>query len=584
MNKFMNSIESTGLISRFVFLVALSLAFLSLPSTCLHAQHEYGDDNIEFHQQIYKDQHKISIKIRESVNDIIEGKPVEIEGEYVFSQTILPELYKNRDYMPAWDNWETLKDAAIALENAYLDGLDPDDYHVDVLNKIIDMIKHKLKEGEIDYDWVAEFDMLVTDAVLLYAYHLLEGKVDPESLDPNWNYSFKEISPDAPYILEKYIESGKVSEALASLRPEMPVYKMSMELLANYRDIAENGGWGTVEASGAIKAGDEDQRVPTIRKRLQVTDELSDDTDMESLVYDESLENDIKRFQHRNALTVDGVIGKGTFAVLNMSVEKKIDILRINMERLRWLSANLTDNFIIVNIAAFKAYYMKDHKMVFTTNVQVGKTYTKTPVFKERLRYIEFNPTWTVPVSIVRKSTIPKMKEDPNYLDEHHFELIDGDGNIVPNSSIDYENLSSSNFRYTVRQKAGEWNALGEVKFIFPNKHSVYLHDTPSKSLFNREERTFSHGCIRTQNPLDLAEALLEGTDWTREKIDATIKTRKTTRAFPEWKVDVLLVYWTAGYYDGDGIGFFKDIYDRDTRVLEQLDRRDTRKPKDGKI
>jgi murein L,D-transpeptidase YcbB/YkuD len=580
----MRSIESFKYISRSVLLVALSLTFLNLLSAALLAQDEYGDDNMRFHQQIYKDQHKISIKIKESVNDIIEGKPVEIEGEYVFSKTILPELYKNRDYMPAWHNWETLKDAAMALDAAWLDGLDPDDYHVDVLNKIIGMIKHKLKEGEMDYDWVAEFDILVTDAVLLYAYHLLDGKVDPESLDPNWNYSFNEISPDAPYHLEKYIEAGKVSEALASLRPQMPVYQMSMELLASYRNIAENGGWGTIEAGGAIKAGDEDNRVPAIRKRLQVTGDLSDVTNIESLVYDESLENDIKRFQHRNALAADGVIGKGTFAAFNLSVEKKIDILRINLERLRWVAANVTDNIIIVNIAAFKAYYMKDHKMVFTTNVQVGKTYTKTPVFKERLRYIEFNPTWTVPVSIVRKSTIPKMKEDPDYLDKHHFELIDGEGNIVPNSSIDYENLSSSNFRYTVRQKAGEWNALGEVKFIFPNKHAVYLHDTPSKSLFNREERTFSHGCIRTQNPLDLAEVLLEGTDWTREKIDATIQTRKTIRAFPEVKIDVLLLYWTAGYYDGDGIGFFKDIYDRDARVLEQLNSRDTRKPKDGKI
>jgi murein L,D-transpeptidase YcbB/YkuD len=580
----MRSTESLKYTYSCVLLIALSLTFLNLLSTGLLAQDEYGDDNMQFHQQIYKDQHKISIKIKESVNDIIEGKPVEIEGEYIFSKTILPEFYKNRDYMPAWKNWETLKDAAMALEAAYLDGLDPDDYHMDALNNINVMIKHKLNEGEIDYDWVAEFDMLVTDAVLLYAYHLLDGKVHPESLDPNWNYTFNEISPDAPYNLEKYIEAGKVSQALASLRPEMPVYITSMELLASYRDIAENGGWGTIEAGGAIKAGDEDRRVPDIRKRLHITGDLSDVTNMESHLYDESLENDIKSFQHRNALTADGIIGKGTFATLNLSVENKIDILRINMERLRWIAANLTDNIIIVNIAAFKAYYMKDHEMVFTTNVQVGKTYTKTPIFKERLRYIEFNPTWTVPVSIVRKSTIPRMKEDPNYLDEHHFELIDGEGNIVPNSSIDYENLSSSNFRYTVRQKAGEWNALGEVKFIFPNKHAVYLHDTPSKSLFNREERTFSHGCIRIQNPLDLAEVLLEGTDWTREKIDATIQTRKTIRSFPEGKVDVLLLYWTAGYYEGDGIGFFKDIYDRDTRVLEQLNSRDTRKPKDGKI
>lgn len=582
--KDMNNSKLLKRIATYIMFTVLALPLLSNLSTPVSAQDEYGDDNMQFHQQIYQDQHKISIKIKESVTDIKEGKPIEIEGEYVFSKTILPEFYKNRDYKPAWDNWETLKDAAIALEAAYVDGLDPSDYHTDVLSKIIDMIKHKLKEGEIDYVWVAEFDILVTDAVLLYAYHLLDGKVDPVSLDPNWNYTFKEISPDAPFKLERYIEEGKVSEAFESMRPEMPMYKHYMELLATYREIAENGGWGSIEAGGAIKSGNEDPRVPAIRKRLQITGNLSDETNMEDLIYDESLEGDIKRFQHRNALTPDGIIGKGTFEALNLSVEEKIDILRVNMERDRWVSANMTDNYIVVNIAAFKAYYLKEHELVFSTNVQVGRTYTQTPVFKERLRYIEFNPTWTVPVSIVRKSTIPKMKEDPKYLDDHHFELIDAAGNIVSNSSLDYENISSSNFPYTVRQKAGAWNALGEVKFIFPNKHAVYLHDTPSKSLFDRQDRSFSHGCIRTQNPLDLAEVLLKGTDWTREKIDATIQSRITTRAFPESEVDVLLLYWTAGYYDGDGIGFFKDIYERDAKVLEQLNRRDSRKPKDGKI
>jgi murein L,D-transpeptidase YcbB/YkuD len=565
-----------------IFFLAICLYFLNVFSIPLIAQEKY--DGRQFHQKAYQNLNKISIKIEESVADIRSGEQVELEGEYVFSKIVLPEFYENRDFMPAWDSWEALMDAVRALEMSYQDGLNPDDYHADALAMIINKIEHKLKEDELDYDWVAEFDILITDAILLYAYHLIEGKVDPESLDPNWNYTFREISPDAPYNLEKHIESGTVSRALGQLRPQAPVYQMYIDLLATYRVIANNGGWGTIKAGGAIKTGEEDERIPAIRKRLQITGELTADTNMQSMLYDENLESDIKLFQSRNALTPDGIIGKGTFEALNVSVEKKIDILRVNMERIRWIVADLSDDFIIVNIAAFKTYYMKDHKIVFSTNVQVGKTYHKTPVFKEQLRYIEFNPTWTVPVSIIRKSIIPKMKKDPGYLDSHHFELLDAAGNIIPNSSVDYENLSTSNFRYTVRQKAGPWNALGEVKFIFPNKHSVYLHDTPSKSLFVQQERTFSHGCIRTQNPLDLAEVLLEGSDWAREKIDATIESRKTTRAFPDSNIDVLLLYWTAGYYNGDGIGFFKDVYGRDTRVLEQLNKKDSRKPKDGKI
>lgn len=566
-----------------ILLLLLSFFLLNLIAIPIFAQNEFEEEK-QFHQEIFKDQDKISVQIKESVMDIVNGEPVEIEGEYIFSKTILPEFYKNRNYMPAWGNWDALIDAVNALEASYEDGLNPHDYHMDAMAMILEKIEHKLKEKVVDYDWVAEFDMLLTDAVLLYAFHLLDGKVNPVSLDADWNYSFRNISPEAPANLQKYIETGTVSEALNDLRPSGPNYRLEMELLAEYRKIAENGGWGVIEASGVIKSGDDDERVSEIRKRLQISGHLTDDSNMESDVYDESLENDIKKFQKRNALSNDGVIGKGTFEALNISVEDKIDKLRVNMERARWVMANLTDDYIIVNIASFKAYYLKDHEILFSTNVQVGKTYHKTPVFKGRLQYIEMNPTWTVPVSIVRSSTIPKMKEDPGYLDAHHFELIDASGNIVSNSSIDYENLSTSNFRYTVRQKPGPWNALGEVKFIFPNSHSVYLHDTPSKSLFNAQDRAFSHGCIRTQNPLDLAEVILKGTEWNRKKIDATIETRKVTRVFPENDIDVLLLYWTAGYYEGDGIGFFKDIYLRDAKVLKQLNSPDERIPKDSKL
>ncbi len=561
-----------------ILFFSLIMACLSIFFSPLKAQ-DGNEDGKQFHQKAYQDLNKIRIKIEESVADIRSGTPIEIEGEYVYSMRILPEFYENRDFMPAWDNWEALMDAIGALERSHEDGLIPEDYHADALVKLVDKIELKLKDNELDYDWVAEFDILITDAIMLYAYHLLEGKVDPESFDPNWNYTFREISPDAPYIIEKHIEAGTVSHALLQLRPQMPVYQMSIDLLSEYRVIKDKGGWGSIEPGGAIKPGMEDKRVPEIRKRLQITGDLSSDTNMGSLVYDESLVTDIEKFQNRNALTADGIIGKGTFEAMNIPVEKKIDILRVNMERNRWIMANLTNDFIIVNIAAFKAYYMKDYKLVFSTNVQVGKTYHKTPVFRERLRYIEFNPTWTVPVSIIRSSIIPKMKADPAYLDNHHFELLDASGNIVPNSSVDYENLSTSNFRYSVRQKAGPWNALGEVKFIFPNKHSVYLHDTPSKSLFNQQERTFSHGCIRTQNPLNLAEVVLDGSDWTDEKIDATIKSRITTRAVPDKAIDIMLLYWTSGYYNGDGIGFFKDVYDRDAQVLKRLNEKDTRKP-----
>ncbi|WP_163718087.1 L,D-transpeptidase family protein [Mangrovibacterium lignilyticum] len=551
---------------RYFLIIILS----ALASEFSMAQAEV-DENRKAHKKIYSSQDKIAFHIQGAIKKMEDGQILEIEGEYIFSANVLPEFYKNRDYKPAWDNYTVLLDALNALHQSWQDGLIPNDYHADRLRNIIGLIGGKLSEGEIDYDWVGEFDILVTDVILLYAYHLLKGKVDPESLDPNWNYSFREIMEDAPYKLEQAIARGEISNALHELRPDMILYRDYMTLLVDYRQIADAGGWGVIPRGKVVSPGDKDDRVPMIRERLLKTGELRSDTNLLSPLYDEYLVSDVKQFQHKNALTPDGIIGKGTFEALNETVQERIAKLRVNMERLRWVVSDKSNRFILVNIPAFKAYYIEDNITRFVANVQVGRTYTKTPVFKSRLHYIEFNPTWTVPYSIVKNSIIPHIKSDSLYLDRNNFELIDRSGNIVANSSLNRAEISPSNFPFMVRQKPGAGNSLGVVKFIFPNKYSVFLHDTPSKSLFDRQERAFSHGCIRTQNPLDLAVVLLEGTEWTREKIDSTVKSHKTIRVFPEKDIDVLLLYLTAGYYEGNGIGFFRDIYSRDAKVLEEL-------------
>lgn len=525
------------------------------------------------HTKNYNESQSIATQIKNSFEDIKGEQQPEIEGNKLFSSEVLPEFYYNRDFRPAWSDYSAFVDALNGLENSFHDGLNPEDYHASKINDIVKKLNDNLQEGEIDYNIIAHLDILLTDAVLLYAYHLLEGKVNPETLDANWNYSFKEIQDDAPYKLERAVETASVSSELKMLRPDNRTYGMTMEKLNFYREVEKSGRWEKIPDGKTIHAGDDDERIPLIRKRLSVTKELSELSNLGSSNFDSILVQDVKDFQFRNGLKPDGVIGSGTVEILNVSVEDRINTLRVNLERNRWIDSDLTENYIIVNIAAFKAYYMVNHQPRFLTNVQVGKTYTKTPVFKDRLRYIEFNPTWTVPVSIIGKSIIPKMKKDPNYIAKNNFELIDRSGKIISQSEINVDNLSIRNFHYTVRQKPGKHNALGEVKFIFPNKHSVYLHDTPSKSLFENEERAFSHGCIRTQNPLDLAEVLLEGSEWNSAKIDSVIQTRKTLRVFPEKDIDVLLMYWTAGYLENEGFGFFRDVYDRDEKLLIQLNK-----------
>ncbi|RKD85974.1 L,D-transpeptidase family protein [Mangrovibacterium diazotrophicum] len=552
--------------SRALFILAIFLLGVQI----VVAQSK-AEDNRKAHDLVYSNPDKISFWIRDVITKMADGHSLKIEGETVYSDSVLPEFYKNRDYRPAWGNYQTLMDAVDALHDAWQDGLLPNDYHADAIRKLVEMIRDRPAGQEIDYAWVAGFDILMTDAVLLYAYHLMAGKVDPESLDPHWNYSFRGFKEDAPNKLEQAIANGTVADALHNLRPDMKLYRQLMDLLEEYQPLALNGGWKKIADAQVLKPGEDDKRVPLIRERLQKTGELTDTGKMESTVYDDVLMNDVKAFQQKNALTADGVIGKTTFQALNESVEDRISKLRVNLERLRWVVSDLTDRYIIVNIPAFKAYYIEDRAIRFTTNVQVGRTYTKTPVFKSRLNYIEFNPTWTVPYSILKSSVIPHIKSDPTYLERNNFELIDQSGNLVPINSIDRSQVRVGNFPYTVRQKPGKGNSLGEVKFIFPNKYAIFLHDTPSKSLFEKQDRAFSHGCIRTQNPLDLAAILLEGSEWNRQKIDSVIETRKTQRVFPEKEIDVLLLYLTAGYYEGNGVGFFNDIYSRDAKVLAEL-------------
>jgi murein L,D-transpeptidase YcbB/YkuD len=547
---------------------------LVLLSACISSPAQNRDDDLKKkHDRLYRDADLISSQIQALVEDLSKGVLVEIENEKIYAKTVLSKFYEHIEYKPAWKDLEALKQAIQALEESYNDGLLPVDYHVDVLTSIVDKIGDSKENGAVNHEWVAKFDLLMTDAVLLYAFHLLDGKIDPHSLDVQWNFGYAELPGGDGRALAEAIQNLTLLKELHAVRPQIPAYSSLMRELAEYRTIAENGGWGTISAGGKIDPGDSDSRIPRIRGRLEITGDLSDLNNMNSEVYDKALENDIRYFQERHGLEADGVVGKASFAAMNVPVETKIDQIRINLERFRWVMHNLTEEYIIVNIARFRAYVVRDNERVFDTNVQVGTDVNKTPVFKSRLQYIEFNPTWTVPRSITVKEMIPKIKKGPKYLTDRNMVLLDGSGKIVPMSSVNFSALSANNFPYTVRQQPGPGNALGEVKFIFPNKYAVYLHDTPSKYLFDKAKRSFSHGCIRTQNPLDLAEVLLEGTQWNKQKIRETLDSKKTTRALFDQPIDVLLLYWTAGLYQQKSVFFYPDIYERDAKILEKLNR-----------
>jgi murein L,D-transpeptidase YcbB/YkuD len=314
-----------------------------------------------------------------------------------------------------------------------------------------------------------------------------------------------------------------------------------------------------------------DSRVLLLRKRLSITGDLEADA-LNSEHFDDPLEQAVIRFQNRHHLTADGAVGKQTLATLNVPVEDRVDQIKINLERARWVLHAISGEFVIVDIAGFEIFVYKDDRFLWTSRVQVGRPFRRTPVFKSEIKYLELNPTWTVPPGILAKDILPAVKKDPNYLKDRNIKVIDRNGKVVNQDSIDWSKYTGPNFPYRLRQDPGPINALGLIKIMFPNQHLVYIHDTPSKSLFERADRTFSSGCIRTEKPFELAEILLDHPDkWNPESFKQIIDSGRTQSITLPKPVPVLLFYWTVSVRPDGTVRFKRDPYQRDAGVLEGL-------------
>jgi len=505
--------------------------------------------------------------IRDKVELLRQYNELKIGDAWIAFPSVLAEFYENRDFQPAWSE-ENAEHLIEAIDNIELDGLDPTDYHSVLLNKV----EAEVDSGSIkDYRMFAARDMLLTDALLRLAYHLLFGKVDPAELDPHWNMTepIGELAPAQS--VQMALDAGKLDEFIESLKPQNAIYTESRKTLQQYLDIAVNGSWPTIPDGTVLRPGAADERLDVLAKRLYITGDLADST-VETSTYNDHLVEAVKKFQKRHGLDDDGIVGKMTIAAMNVLVEDRINQIRVNLERGRWVLRNLPDRYILVNIAGYKLNYIENGEFKWRTRVQVGKTFRQTPVFKADVKYIVFNCTWTVPPTILRNDVIPAIKRDPLYLARKNMSVLDRSGNVLNASSIDWSQYSATNFPFIIRQGSGPTNALGLVKFIYPNKHFVFLHDTPSKALFQRADRSFSSGCIRVQDPFVLAEMLLEDKPgWTMDKINQALATKKQTTVYLENDMPVITLYWTA-FDEFDGTAQFrKDIYDRDAAILKGL-------------
>jgi murein L,D-transpeptidase YcbB/YkuD len=281
------------------------------------------------------------------------------------------------------------------------------------------------------------------------------------------------------------------------------------------------------------------------------------------------LERAVREFQARHGLTVDGFVGARTLAALNVTAEHRVQQLRINLERIRWVFRDIEDELLVVNIAAFHAAYIRRGEILWRARAVVGRPYRQTPIFKAGMTHIIANPTWTIPPTILREDILPAMAKDPAYLGRKHLRIYDRGGAEVAAESIDWTRTRSGGFPYVLRQGPGPGNALGRIKFMFPNPHFVYLHDTPSRALFERAERTFSSGCIRVERPFELASLLLDSDpDWVPAKV---LESGRTRRFNLDHDVTVMLLYLTAFADENGEVLFRRDIYDRDPAVMQAL-------------
>lgn len=493
------------------------------------------------------------------------GTPPVVTDIPVFSANVLREMYLGSAYEPLWSDAATA-DLAQAIEALREDGLDPLEYR---FSRIAAQLDAPDLEA-LDAIERAEADILLTEAFLRAAYQLYFGKVDPQHVDPNINFIRADADGDAVARLFGAIRQGTLVDALDWARADAPAYARMRGALARYQGYADAGGWMAVPSGPTLELATEGERVQALRLRLVASEDLDPAALASPPVFDQLLEEAVRHFQRRHGLAVDGRVGPNTLRTLNVSVESRIDQLRINLERLRWILHERYDEFIIVNIADFQAAWFDSGVPVWVEDVQVGKEYTQTPVFGGRISYLEFNPTWTIPPGILRRTIIPGIRRDPQYLQKKGYLLLTQAGDEVDPDTVDWASLEG--FPYLVRQPAGPDNALGQVKFIFPNPHFVFLHDTNHQELFDRTQRTFSSGCIRVRNPFVLAQRLLAPQGWTRERIDQLLASGETKRIYLDNPMRVFITYFTARVPMGtEEVLFRPDVYGRDAAVLASL-------------
>ena len=495
-------------------------------------------------------------------------------GDSLFSPEWVRTFYENRQFRPAWSVEKSLlpdADSLIAaIDDSNREGLEPHNYHLDAVNSAFADLKRSYTGREpIDPLLRTDLDLLLTDAYLLYASHLKDGMIDRDSLKVRWKVGQKGSMYDS--LLTSSLESHAIRPGLQSMSPQHWMFDGLKETLASFEALAKRGGWESVPAGEALRVRNAGKRVLALRNRLRVSGDLGARSGWNNSEFDSTLVDDLRAFQRRHGLEPSGIADSATIAVLNVPVQKRIDQIKINLERWRWMPHDLGRKHIRVNIPDFRLVVEDDGKQALSMKVVLGLPEWQTPVFSTAMTYVLFNVHWVAPDDILSKELINYMKADSNYLRSNDMTLWRRKGDSLERidpRTLNIKQMDPKDIDFFLRQEAGPQNIMGQVKFLVPNEHSIFLHDTPYREDFPKTVRMFSHGCIRLEKPLALAEYVLrEFPLWNRERIDTVIAQRLEQSLLLKHPIPVFVVYCTAWKETNGIVNFRQDYYGLDRRL-----------------
>jgi murein L,D-transpeptidase YcbB/YkuD len=499
---------------------------------------------------------------------------------FPYYQDELESFYGPIDYGLAWFRDGRLtspaRDVIGALMAAGERGLDPEDYDAVRLDSLAAALA---SNPDPPPDLQALIDVAITVGFFRHISDLHIGRVNPANLNMGFNIEPKKY--DLPALVRVAVSESRIDGLIDEVQPEFLQYELLEQALRRYRRLAEDSSLQPVPVVDAFKEGDSYAGLPQLRRLLIATGDL-EATQADpggTTLYEGEVVKAVKRFQARHGRTVDGVVGPATFESLNMPFAERVEQIELAMERMRWLPDLNGIPFIAVNVPAFELWALDpaNERGVPAANMRVvvGKALNKqTPVFMEDMRWLEYRPYWNVPYSITARELLPHIRKDPSYLDKHDYEIVPRFGNDVaalPATEANIEKLGSGQLK--LRQRPGPNNSLGLVKFIFPNNAAVYLHSTPATQLFARTRRDFSHGCIRVEDPVGLAEWVMrdEPGGWSRERIVEAMNGGAPTRVVLEKPFPVIIFYTTVLAGTDGTVSFYDDIYGHDEALAGAL-------------